>query len=367
MRIDRIQRTRGTRADRLRIEARATCADGAVDHVWFEVPERIEGDLHDRGDPWAAALLPLAFVRSEPLEIDAAVDETLLEHLRDVQEIWSGWHPDLAPIPIVAPVADAPGVRGRGSRDAAFFSGGVDSFFTVLRDRHTLPAEDRADIRELVTVWGFDIPLSRPGAFDRIRERHQRVARRLEVAFLPVATNLRQTLWAEADWATLAHGAGFAGIGHLLSGRFSTVRLAASSGYRDLRPWGSHPHTDPLFSSSRLTIVHDAPEVRRLDKIAQLVHHPIALENLRVCWRSASDRNCGRCIKCLRTLAALELLGMGGNTPTFPANAWSLEYLEGVRPEGPWDVRELRDLQGLAAELGRWDVQTAIETALNPP
>ena len=348
---------------RVRLEAGVRHDDGRRETVWIEVPDGTPSDADERGDAWACALLPLAVTRGEPLRIAAPVDRGLLENLGRLMEVWHTWDAALAPVELEC---ETVAVDGAGSDDAAFFSGGVDSLFTLLRDRSALGPGDRVDVGCVVTVHGFDIPIGARAAFRRLEASHRGFAEDRGLELLPVATNLRQTRWAEADWATLAHGAGFAAVAHALAPRIRSVRLAASSGFRDLRPWGSHPHTDPLFSSARLSIAHDGPEVRRLDKLALIATDAAALATLRVCWRSGTDRNCGRCVKCLRTLAGLELLGVRSAATSFPPDAWSLEYLETVEIDGPWDVRELGDLQELAARTGRRDIQRAIETALDP-
>jgi len=361
--VERVARRDVPGRFRVRFEAAVRHDDGRRETVWIGIPGEVDSDAHERGDAWACAFLPLAVSRGEPLRVALPVDPVLLENLRRVMDVWHRWDATLAPVPLECD----PAPPGRaGATDAAFFSGGVDSMFTVLRDRGHLPDEDRVELRHLITVHGFDIPLVARGAFRRLSARHRRFAAAHELELLPVATNLRETRWAEADWATLAHGAGFAALAHALAPILRSVRLAASSGFRDPRPWGSHPRTDPLFSSARLAIAHDGPEVRRLDKLAYVARDGAALANLRVCWRSRTDRNCGRCVKCLRTLAGLELLGARAGATSFHPDAWSLEYLETVAIDGPWDVRELRDLHELAGRTGRWDVQRAIETALEP-
>lgn len=362
--VEGVGRREVSGGSRTRFEATVRYDDDRAETVWIDVPRDSGSDADRRGDAWICALLPLAVTRGEPLRSTLPVDPGLPGNLGRLMEVWQGWDPALAPVPLECDTAPA---GRRGAADAAFFSGGVDSLFTVLRDRSALPERDRIELARLVTVHGFDIPLSARAAFRRLATRHRRFADARELELVTVATNLRETRWSEADWATLAHGSGFAAVAHALAPDIRSVRLAASSGFRDLRPWGSHPHTDPLFSSSRLAVVHDGPEVRRLDKLALIAGDAAALAHLRVCWRSGTDRNCGRCVKCLRTLAGLELLGARGGATSFHADAWSLEYLETVRIDGPWDLRELRDLQELAARTGRWDIQRAIETALEPP
>jgi hypothetical protein len=75
-------------------------------------------------------------------------------------------------------------------------------------------------------------------------------------------------------------------------------------------PIGSHPAVDGLFSSQRVTIMHDGARYSRFQKVRDLANWPTALAALRVCPANpGSEANCGKCEKCLRT--RLELLAAG--------------------------------------------------------
>jgi hypothetical protein len=78
---------------------------------------------------------------------------------------------------------------------------------------------------------------------------------------------------------------------------------------------GSHPLTDPLWSTEGTEIVHEGAEVGRADKVAKIAENPAALACLMVCANSVTS-NCGRCEKCLRTMIALRALGV--STTAFP-------------------------------------------------
>lgn len=392
MRIERIERGAPSEGSgRLRLSARVAYDDGCVETLWFEVPEALADRVTERADPWLAGLLPLAVTRGETLRIEAGgIDGALLARVRELMRLWACWHPGLAPVPIEAEVESAasaapidtvpgsgpgsgPGNDGAGDdaageptarADAALFSGGIDSLYTVLCDRKALPPGRRVVLRELLTVHGFDVPLARAAAFERLRARHERFADRLGLRSVAIATNLRATRFAEADWARLAHGPALAASALVLAPGLRTVLIAASSGYRDLRPWGSHPLVDPLLSTSGTRFVHDGAEVRRLDKLGRVCRSEAALSVLRVCWESETDQNCGRCLKCSRTLAGLELLGARPRAPTFAHTALDLDRIASLRPRTPWEVREWTDLRTLAARLGRTEIEAAVAEAL---
>jgi hypothetical protein len=364
MNVDRIAIVESPERPRhVRLSAEVTYDDRSLapERYWFELSAEHADALSASGNAWLACLLPLAATRREPLRVAAPVDRALLERAPDVMRIWRSWYPQLAVVAVEAEPLERTGPARR--KTAALFSGGVDSSFTALRPRAAEPAEHRV-IDDLVTVWGFDVPLDATAAFGRLRAQVERVAAGLGKGFVAVATNLRVTRWRDAAWGPLAHGAALAAVGLVLERRYERVLIAATGGYRDLHPWGSHPLTDPLFSTAATAIVHDGAAFTREQKLELLARSPVALETLRVCWRSASDANCGACNKCLRTMTQLELLGALERCDTLPRGPVDLERLARVYCAHPWDFREFSDIRRLALERGRRDVARAAARAM---
>ena len=91
-----------------------------------------------------------AMVTGSRLLIDRPVSPKFLENLGVVQDIFSVWQPWLEPLDIVAP-DEAPPAASRGKRVGALFTGGVDSFYTLIKHQR--------EITDLVFVHGYDIPL----------------------------------------------------------------------------------------------------------------------------------------------------------------------------------------------------------------
>jgi hypothetical protein len=125
------------------------------EQYWFDVPEAYGDSLSVSGNPWLACLLPLAVTRGEPLRLCRPIDPVLSQNAARLMQIWVGWYPRLRIVPIEAEVK--PVQAGTGpSETAAFFSGGVDSFFTVLRDRETRDRAAFPVIDRLLCVWEPD-------------------------------------------------------------------------------------------------------------------------------------------------------------------------------------------------------------------
>src|SRR5262249_13651716 len=146
--------------------------------VWFDVPAQYANELSVSGNPWLVSLLPIAAQRGESIAIDLPVDRTLVENTREHLRIWQswGWPPSAGAIQIDADVRDASlfPVQSPPTRTVVPFSGGVDSFFTVLsHDAGTYPERDYA-IDDLLFAWGFDIRLNRQDVFIKVSERIRR-------------------------------------------------------------------------------------------------------------------------------------------------------------------------------------------------
>ena len=108
-------------------------------------------------------------------------------------------------------------------------------------------------------------------------------------------------------WANRHNGAALAAVGHAATLGPAFLFIGGTYHVSNPVPVGSHPAVDGLFSSQRVTVIHDGSRFSRLEKVRELSRWPTALAALRVCPDNIGDRaNCGQCEKCLRT--RLELL-----------------------------------------------------------
>jgi hypothetical protein len=182
-----------------------------------------------------------------------------------------------------------------------FFSGGVDSFYSLIKHRD--------EVDHLVLVHGFDIPLTDAKIFALAEERAHDAARIFGKRLVVARTNLHfEQPKIPIGWH-LYHGPALAAVAHALAPHHSKVFIASSYSYADLHPWGSHPLLDPLWSSDEVELVHDGC-VTRMEKLRLLIQYPDVLSRLRVCWQNQSESNCGLCEKCVRTMLGLRALGV---------------------------------------------------------
>jgi hypothetical protein len=307
--------------DRVALMGRVEREGGAANEIFFRFPAEFASAGEPSADPFLAALLVPALVAGEPLALDRPVSPRLLRRTATVQDILSTWYPARRRITVTAPAGVvAPGdgeVRGRVV--GAFFSGGLDSCYTLLKNRLGLPSP-AGPITHLIFVKGFDAPLSEAARLAESEARLRAVAARHDCALVVVETNLREVL--EAPWGEMYCGAALAAVGLALGSSLGTVLIPASYDYGDLIPHGTHPLLDVLWATETTEFIHDGCETTRVAKLAALLRHaPALVDQLRICWERArgGPDNCGRCGKCVRTMVILRSLGHLGATPSFPS------------------------------------------------
>ena len=267
------------------------------------------GDISATGDAALAATLLPSMRWGGTLQVDAPVSSRLLANVGAIQKAFLAHSRRLRPLEVVAPVATDPEpASGRGV--ACFFSGGIDSFYSVLSHRN--------EISHLIFVHGFDIPLGERSLRARVSASLRDAAAELGKPLIEVESDVRRFSDRYVDWPNEYLGASLASVGLLLGPRFRKVYIA--SGYApgvDVFS-GSTPEIDPLWSTESTEIAHDG-QVARIEKIAAIAESPVALRRLRVCWENRGGAyNCGRCVKCLLAMAGLRAVDALQRCETFP-------------------------------------------------
>lgn len=338
---------------------------GSTEQLWFDVPAHLGADLSTSGNPWLACLLPMAVTLNESLTLCRPVDAALHEGAVALMQTWSGCYPargyrrveldcDLLPTLPALP----------GAKLVQFFTGGVDSFFTLLRHAPDGDAVDRRSIDELLTIWGFDIPLTASAAFDRVAARVASIGALSGQSAAVMATNIRESAWRMTHWGEIGQGPVMAGMALALERRYRHALLPASVSYDVYLPYGTHPLFDPLLSTAGLRFEDDGGQWTRTEKLAWVVRSALAMKELRVCWAGQSDTNCGRCEKCLRTLAMLEILGARDRAVTFPADSWSVSALGDLRLRNATACWSMEELARHAAATGHHQIAAAARRAV---
>ena len=297
------------------------------------------------GDPFVAAGIALAMERGGAVELGLGLplSSMLASGLRLYQEAYAKWFPDLAPVPVLAAETVE---RSPGTGVGCFFSGGVDSLYSYVRNA--------SRVTHLVVVRGLDIPFSEVARWERTRAVVESFAAAQGKAVLVVETNAQEALRParlENFGAILISTALGVGLRELI--------VPASYEYHDAFASGSHVTTDPLLSNDTTRVFHDGA-VPRVAKVAAIVAAGMDLADLRVC-NCQTEYNCGRCEKCLRTLVSLSLLGAQSRALPGPLDLRLLREVE------VWDFRKLRlweENRDLAKARGRADIAAACDGIL---
>ena len=330
--------------------------------LWFRFPHWCLPYLSaGNGDPFLAALLVPAMHLGEPLAIPVPVSPRLIAALPTLQDIYVAFDHRSRRIPVLAGARDETAAsNARPDAAGLFFSLGVDSFYSLIKHWRQLTPNARL-LTHLITIDGFDVGRGEWGAAFpiAIRDNALRVADETGTTWIPVATNLRR-FGSTVGALSLMHGAALASVALALGDLLSSVTIAASLTYDQLYPWGSHPVLDPLWSTERLTVIHDGCERDTIDKTTIIAGEQLVLDTLRVCPGYSPRYNCGRCLKCVRTMIDLLIAGRLARCRTLP-HVIDPDDLRAVLPlgSGPIHVAAFRrrhaSLQaaGMAPELQR--------------
>jgi len=273
-----------------------------------------------------AVLLP-AMTVGETLRFEQPVDSGLLRDLPELQAIFAAWadewpYPGAPPreIEVEAPVARTEPPAGRAV--AAFFSGGVDSFSTLL---------SHPEITHLVFVHGLDLAIEKRELAGVVAGRLEQAAELLGKSWIAVETDVRRLGDSFVPWVGY-FGAALASVARLLSPAIGRIYVASESPYRRLHRRGSHPLIDHLWGGEAIGIAYDGARFGRAEKVERIAGDEVARVTLRVCWENRDAAyNCCRCEKCLRTMVALEALGVLSEFETFD-RALDLDAVAAVMP-----------------------------------
>lgn len=313
--------------------------------LWYRLPADCSYVLS--ADPFVAAAFFPAAKTGENIVVDSSVDSSpkLSAGMSTLQEIFCTWRKDLSSFSVESR-ATLP--KSRSVRVGAFFSGGVDSVYTL--------SLHQSEITDLFFINGFDFEMS-PEEFSNSLRRVRRIAGIYGKTVTPIETNFYSFNKLKGTGRIWSHGSCLASVALLLG--CSRCYIPNSYPYTDLRPWGTHALTDHLWSNEITDIIHDSGACGRAEKIQAIARHPEALEDMVVCWNEP-DRNCGRCGKCLRTMVTLSLLNI--RTESFP-NLLSFREVARLDPPEHEEVYT-RDNIELAKNLGADAMQRALEASL---
>ncbi|WP_199930490.1 hypothetical protein [Sedimenticola thiotaurini] len=350
--------------------------DQKNDTVIFNIPADYVADEISINTALAIALsLPALHKGENRLKLPVPIDPATLNGILYVLAQQSGWfgynHKEFT---IEADTHNLAVTKKRAPRAGSFFSGGVDSFWTLKRNHTTLPLEHPLRIRDIIFVFGFDIGWkeNQPGntnLYDDTTELFKDFCLNNNLNVINIRTNIRHIFDDSNFWAARWHGMVLSSISYLLSNKLTDIFIPATNDLWHPDAWGTSPLIEPYLSNQDIHLYHDGADHTRLDKVKFIARWPDELKPLRICTKTDDIPdgflNCGKCEKCLRT--KLELIASGIDPDTigsFSVPGIDLERLHKISPSTLYLASEYEELLDPLNALNRTDLTIPIESII---
>jgi hypothetical protein len=334
-------------------------ADGAIERsatfrwndgeatVRVAVPAELAGDPDD-ASPFAPLALLLAMARGEDLVVDGPVSPLQLRGLDRARELYLAW----APLhPSTIEVAEEREPERRATDVACLLSRGVDSTYSAA-----VPRAHPGPLARLIFIKGFE-PMHDADVVDEEARRAALVAERIGLPLTLVSATFLDAVVPPIGNLDDATAPMLALSALMLGGGVGTVVIPSSDSAVTMGPNGTGPALDPLLSTEAVALAYDSTALGRVDKGLWLARErPDLLAELKVCFHERGPANCGRCQKCLLTMATLVAADALEHAHQFPdeidVDALREKKIRGAQPLIEWATlaREL-ERTGRAPEL----------------
>ena len=276
--------------------------------------------------PFLANFAPICWFAGIELVVNEA-DQDFLDALASIKDELSKYYPQLkilnGKISAERVVKNTIG----GDKSVMLFSGGVDAFATYFRHYEETP--------ELVTIQGADIELTDTKQWAEVQafNANEPILRQNEKHY--VVSNIRDFYTYDVDllidkswWGNIQHGLALVCSLAPLSAvqKYKSIYIASTrSIHMEFNQWGSMPETDEKISWAGINVIHDGFELKRQDKVDQIVNSLNELNaktTIRVCYSDLKENlNCSRCEKCVRTIFGIMLAGGNPNDYGFEVDS----------------------------------------------
>lgn len=283
--------------------------------------------------PFLSNVLPIAWILNAEIVI-SELDNDFYEKLPQIKQGYVDMYPQIkfgGKLTVGKLISHEYEVS---NETAAFFSGGADSFETLIAHAEEHPV--------LVTLLGSDVKLSDRKGWEIVRNHVIETAKQFQCKNLFIASSFRlflneaalsqlvMPLVNDGWWHGFQHGIGI--ISHIAPyaylHKLKNIYFAASFTSKYKTTCASDPTIDNHVCIGKCTTIHDGYEFSRQDKIRRICDFKRRTGmqiQLRVCWQSTGGQNCCACEKCYRTICGI--LAEGENPADFSFSAYSLEKM----------------------------------------
>jgi len=283
-----------TKNDKVVLSGQLILDSGKKHDIYFEVDAEFERYLSKDATPFIPLALPISMRKREDLEVTDASSKVISKTSK-IMSILKGWNTGFNRITIKSKSAKK-SIR-RVSNVGCFFSGGVDSFYTYLKNKKKIDF--------LIFVHGFDISTQNTDFYKNVQKNIVQISEKEKIKIIRVKTNLRETLEQYFDW-DMAHEFGLASVSLFLSRGLGEVYMSCGQTSIGADHHYMTPELDTLWSTETMKVNHYGCTADKIKKLKFLSNFDIVMETLRVCWvNTYGQYNCSECEKCFRNMLAL--------------------------------------------------------------
>lgn len=261
--------------------------------------------------PFLCNILPITWLCDAEISVND-IDEDFYKSLLRIKEGFQGMYPMLDFKGKLISNSIKRNSNTKRGNTAMFFSGGIDSFATLVLKRSDNP--------DLITIWGSDLSFSDIGGWNHLKELIENTASQFKLQNTFVTSSFRRivdyrklnTLVKKSKdnwWHGFHHGLGIIGHAAPYAYEKNISDIYISSTYSDCFDMNitcaSDPKIDNKVEFCSCKVSHIGFELSRQDKYTIIInyYHKIKKEiNVQVCWVSKTGSNCCNCEKCYRTI-----------------------------------------------------------------
>ena len=302
------------------LSAQVILRSGKTHDIYFEVDNKHIDLIAKDASPFLAAALPIAMKKNEAIEIEGSTSKALMANTPKIMKILQSWDLGFDPVSISANVLTK--YFKKSKNVGCFFSGGVDSFYTYLKNKNKIDT--------LIFVHGFDIKVADVKLYNKIEKNIIKIAKKENIKLIKVKTNIREVFEQYFDW-DMSHEFALASVSLFLRNGFKEIFMSCGQTDNNAVHHYMSPELDVLWSTEKMKIHHFGCFAGKISKLAYLSHSPLVMRNLRVCWvNKKKEYNCCECEKCFRNMLALYVSDSLEKCVTFKKKL-DLDKLESIR------------------------------------
>lgn len=262
--------------------------------------------------PFVCNVLPIIWLTDSILIIDE-IDKDFYDCIPNVKSGYQSMFPESEFKGGIVVDIIVDNERDLHGNSAMFYSGGLDSAFTLINHMEEQPI--------LLSIWGSDIGYDNKDGWDKVHFVIKKVAEQFALKQAVIRSSFRvfdneaelgkqySAQLKDGWWHGVKHGIGL--LGHVAPYAYlhqiEKMYIASTYTSENIR-CASSPKIDNYMRFCGCEVFHDGFEYSRQQKVKAVVEFAPKEEKelfLHVCWQTQTGTNCCRCEKCYRTIMAL--------------------------------------------------------------